>query len=149
VIDPFREAMSQALSEGEDRILPAEMLDDMLAQQRQHMIEYQDKYRDNGYTVVNPLNYGCINVRILQDAIRQTNGWLIEELMEAQNLLKLKPWKMTPKQTDIIEYHKEIGDAIHFFLELLIYSGLDTAEKVWAVYNERSVNNTTRRATDY
>lgn len=131
--------------------VPADMLGDMLMQQRQHMIEYQQKYHENGYPILHENMWGFIGFRATQDAIRQTNLWLIEELMEAQNLLKAKPWKSTvPLNTELVpKYHKEIGDAIHFFLELLIYSGLDTPEKVWEVYNERSANNTKRRATDY
>lgn len=128
---------------------PRDVLGDMLAQQYEHMQDYQKKYYANGYAVLPEESYGQINNKETQDTIRMTNLWLIEELMEAQNLLKAKPWKMSSVATDIDAYHKEIGDSIHFFLELLILSGLDTAEKVWAVYSERSINNTARRATDY
>jgi hypothetical protein len=134
---------------GENPGIPDDMLGDMLMQQRNHMIEYQQKYLAKNTPICVEHEWGRINYSNTQRAIRETNNWLIEELMEAQNLLKDKPWKINPQITDADKYHKEIGDAIHFFLELLIYSGLDTSEKVWAVYNERSANNTARRATDY
>lgn len=128
---------------------PGDILGAMLAKQRQNMIEYQPKYLANDESIAPEALWGNLDFRCTQNAIREANLYLIEELMEAQNLLKAKPWKESFKATDPDAYWEEIADAIHFFLELLIYSGLDTPDKIYDAYMAKTRTNEIRRATGY
>lgn len=66
-------------------------------------------------------------------------AWRVtEELGEAMNCLKLKPWKSTVQLTDVDHYLEEIVDALHFFIMLMQFSGFDheTAAKYYLMKNE-------------
>jgi dimeric dUTPase (all-alpha-NTP-PPase superfamily) len=66
-------------------------------------------------------------------------AWRVtEELGEAMNCLKLKPWKSTAQLTDIDHYLEEIVDALHFFIMLMQFSGFDheSAAKYYLMKNE-------------
>lgn len=76
-------------------------------------------------------------------------AWRItEELGEAMNCLKNKPWKQTHIETDAVHYEEEIADAFHFFIELCILSGLD-AESLTDIYLKKSQVNKFRQETNY
>lgn len=128
---------------------PQSVLADMLGEQREHMLVYTGKYKTNGVDFPEEGWWGQINTRATQAAIRMNMGFLIEELMEAQNLLKAKPWKMSYSDTDPAEWMSEVGDTIHFFLEFLILAGFDTSEKVYACYMEKSRVNHQRQQNGY
>lgn len=76
-------------------------------------------------------------------------AWRItEELGEAMNCLKNKPWKVTPMDTDIQHYKEEIADAFHFFVELCILSGIGSDE-LFTLYFRKSEVNKFRQRSNY
>lgn len=76
-------------------------------------------------------------------------AWRItEEIGEAMNCLKNKPWKQTHMETDVPHYQEELADAFHFFIELLILSGID-AEKMYDLYFRKSEVNKFRQESKY
>lgn len=76
-------------------------------------------------------------------------AWRItEELGEAMNCLKQKPWKNTHMMTDEVHYREELVDAVHFMVELLIHSGF-TAESLAAMYMNKNDVNLFRIRSNY
>lgn len=76
-------------------------------------------------------------------------AWRItEEIGEAMNCLKQKPWKQTHMETDVVHYLEEIIDAFHFFIELCILSGL-TADDLCIFYFKKSEVNKFRQRSNY
>jgi hypothetical protein len=76
-------------------------------------------------------------------------AWRItEELGEAMNCLKNKPWKQSQMLTDTDHYLEEIADAFHFFIELCILSGID-AKGLCELYFKKSVVNKFRQRSQY
>ena len=76
-------------------------------------------------------------------------AWRVtEELGEAMNCLKNKPWKQTQMATDVNHYLEEISDAFHFFIELCILSGLD-AKDLADIYFRKSLVNKFRQRSQY
>lgn len=75
--------------------------------------------------------------------------WRItEELGEAANTLKLKPWKQTPMTTDQAHFFEELIDAFHFFIEMLYLVGLD-AEALTKLYLQKNAVNNFRIRSKY
>lgn len=76
-------------------------------------------------------------------------AWRItEEIGEAMNTLKNKPWKTTHMLTDEVHYREELVDAFHFMVELLIHSGFD-AESLAAMYLDKNDVNLFRIRSKY
>ena len=76
-------------------------------------------------------------------------AWRItEEIGEAMNTLKNKPWKQTHMITDEVHYREELVDAVHFMVELLIHSGF-TAESLAAMYMDKNDVNQFRIRSQY
>ena len=76
-------------------------------------------------------------------------AWRItEELGEAMNCLKNKPWKQTQMSTDVEHYQEEVADALHFFIELCILSGLGPDE-LFDMYMAKSKVNEFRQESQY
>jgi hypothetical protein len=73
---------------------------------------------------------------------------LIEEISEATNCLKNKPWKTTPVLTDRDHFYEEMADAWHFFIRLNIIAGI-TAEDAYRLYFKKSEVNKFRQRSDY
>lgn len=73
---------------------------------------------------------------------------VVEELSEATNCFKNKPWKQTQVLTDKEHYFEELMDALHFFVRLCIYSGL-SAEAVYKMYFKKSEVNLFRQESKY
>ena len=68
-------------------------------------------------------------------------AWRItEEIGEAMSCLKNKPWKQTQMETDVIHYYEELSDALHFFIELCILSGIDEKMLYDLYFRKHSVN---------
>lgn len=93
-----------------------------------------------------PLNLDkCQDQQHLKDL-----AWRVtEEIGEAMNCLKNKPWKNSQMLTDKEHYIEEVADALHFFVELCIASGLDTAEKIYEAYARKHAVNEFRQRTNY
>lgn len=76
-------------------------------------------------------------------------AWRVtEEIGEAMSCLKNKPWKTTQVLTDVDHYEEELIDALHFFIELLLLSGI-TAERVFELYMRKHEVNQFRQRSAY
>ena len=76
-------------------------------------------------------------------------AWRItEEIGEAMNCLKNKPWKQSQFVTDKAHFYEEIIDAFHFFVEMCILSGLE-AEDLYEIYFKKSEVNKFRQRSNY
>jgi len=84
----------------------------------------------------------------VQFKIKEEMWRVTEELGEAANCLKNKPWKQTQVPTDREHYEEELADAFHFFLEVLILSGID-AKKLYELYFKKSEVNKFRQRSQY
>lgn len=86
----------------------------------------------------------CHGQQIIKDFM-----WRVtEEIGEAANCLKNKPWKSTEMLTDEAHYKEELMDALHFFIELLILSGF-TAESAYDLYFKKNKVNQFRQGSNY
>jgi len=75
-----------------------------------------------------------------QQRIKDFAWRITEELGEAMNCLKNKPWKVTHMVTDETHFLEELIDGVHFYVELLIMVGFD-AESLTRMYlNKNDVN---------
>lgn len=89
-----------------------------------------------------------IHSKLGQIRIREFMEYAIEELMEAANTLRNKPWQRTERRTDENHFYEELSDMIHFLLELFMMVGLD-AEKLYKLYIAKSAVNRFRQQSDY
>jgi len=78
-------------------------------------------------------------------AVIKSRAWNVtEELAEAMNELKNRPWKQKTYPVDLDKYYEEIVDAFHFFIELCILSGL-SAQDLFDRYMGKAEINTQRQ----
>lgn len=131
-----------------DKIAVTDLLVNMFIQQLHHKQEYDQIYIAKGLNPVPQGEWGNLNNPALQTEIRMTGAFVIEELMEAINLLKNKPWKQTFKPTDPDAFYGELADAWHFWLELMILSGM-TPDLIQKHYFKMSDKNVQRRSENY
>ncbi len=115
---------------------------------RQHELEL--KYRE-----IESANLGIvfpglaeIDNPLHQYLIKDLMWRVVEELGEAANCLKNKPWKNTHMPTDREHFLEEIADSMHFFIQLLMFVGLD-AEQACLLYFKKSEVNKFRQASNY
>jgi len=73
---------------------------------------------------------------------------LTEELYEAANVLKNRPWVQTEYTVDYNHLYDELADSIWFFIALLQASGLD-AEKTFEIFLRKWKVNNFRRESGY
>lgn len=129
--------------------LPAgDKLELIFERQKDLMEKYHDIEKGNGAIVVEPSEWGELDYRPLQYRLKDLMERCIEEMMEAANTLKLKPWKNTDVTTDTDHYLEEIADAFHFFIELCITSGFD-ANSLALMYLKKSEVNKFRQRSNY
>src|SRR5690606_9858686 len=80
-------------------------------------------------------------------AVIKSRAWNVtEELAEAMNELKNRPWKQKTYPVDLAKYYEEIVDALHFFIELCILSGLD-AQQLYDMYMDKANINKHRQVS--
>lgn len=132
----------------EEVLLEKDLLVNMFMRQMNHRSEYDKIYRAKGLTPPSPGDWGNLNAPHIQAEIRMTFAFLTEEIMEAIGLLKNKPWKQTPRETDPEQFYKELGDAWHFWLELMIMAGM-TPDLIAKYYFGEAEKNDKRRAEGY
>lgn len=125
-----------------------DLLVNMFMRQMHHRTEYDKIYRAKGLNPPNPGEWGNLNAPHVQAEIRELAGYVTEELYEAIGHLKNKKWKQTPRETNIEEFYKELGDAWHFWLELMIFSGM-TPDLIAKYYFGEGEKNDKRRAEGY
>ena len=122
-----------------------DILATMFTQQRQHMGVYADMKHS---TTPEPHEWGQLDSRRIQAAIREFAGYTIEELYEAINRLKNKPWKQTDVSTDVEKFKEELADMWHFLIELHILAGID-AEEIFRSYFRKTFINVNRQQNGY
>lgn len=117
----------------------------IFARQRELENRYEDIEESNGFPRPSELDLDDAKTQaFLKDAAYR----MIEEISEATNCLKNKPWKTTQVPTDQNHFYEEIADAWHFFVRFCIYAGL-TAEDVYRLYFKKSEVNRFRQETNY
>lgn len=89
-----------------------------------------------------------LNDRASQQRLKDFAWRITEELGEAMNCLKNKPWKQTPMITDETHFLEELVDGFHFYIELLIHAGFD-AESLTRMYLDKSDVNKFRVRSAY
>lgn len=125
-----------------------DMLATIFAGQRQLMTTYDSIERRNGAVVVEPEFFGEVDDRKVQIRLKDLSERVVEELMEAMNCLKNKPWKDSFVATDVAHYQEELADTLHFFIELLITSGM-SAEDIFKMYFRKHAVNEFRQESKY
>jgi hypothetical protein len=125
-----------------------DLLANIMFRQMGHMQEYDQISRAKGLPVLAPSQWGNLSSPEVQAKLREFAGYMTEELYEAINLLKNKPWKQTPRETDPGEFYKEMGDFWHFLAEFLIYAGM-TPDVVAQYYFGMAKKNDDRRKNGY
>lgn len=121
--------------------IPDCLLTDIFRRQQ----ELLDKYRDIEGLPDLPID---IDTKEGQRILKDFKWRIVEELGEAANCLKNKPWKQTHILTDRDHYLEELIDAFHFFIELFIVLDL-SPQDVWALYFKKQEVNKFRQRSQY
>ncbi|QGJ96831.1 dUTPase [Gordonia phage Cleo] len=143
--DDFDE-LWQTADEGDAPDFVPDILATMFAQQLEHMRAYGDIQHTT--PKIEPHQWGDIQSPLVQAKIRESAGYTVEELYEAVNLLKNKPWKQSFRTTDREAFLEELADVWHFFIELHLLAGVDP-EEVFRQYFMKSLKNVQRRDEGY
>lgn len=125
-----------------------DLLATIFAGQRQLMEEYDEIERRNGAVVPRPEFFGQLDAREVQIRLKDLAWRVTEEISEATNTLKNKPWKQTFVATDVAHFEEEVADALHFFVEFLITAGF-TPETIFKVYFKKFAVNQFRQESKY
>lgn len=125
-----------------------DQLRSIFAGQRMLMERYYEIEQRNGAVVVSPSDEGELDDREVQIRIKDLAYRVVEELSEATNCLKNKPWKDTFVETDKAHFIEELADAFHFFVELAVTAGLD-ADALFAIYFRKHAVNRFRQESRY
>lgn len=73
----------------------------------------------------------------------------IQELAESIQVMKnWKDWKLSEIPTDVEHFKEEMVDALHFFIEALVFSGV-TPEELYELYFKKHKVNQFRQKTNY
>lgn len=122
-----------------------DMLENIFARQAELKDKYEPIEQANGRT--RPASRD-LDDYAYQRYIKEGAYRIVEELSEATNCLKNKPWKQTPVLTDRDHYFEEISDALHFFVEFCQDSGL-SAKDLYRLYFKKSEVNKFRQESKY
>jgi len=135
------------VNDAEREQVVGDKLDAIFNRQRELMEKYEEIERANGLlqTADVPVE---INSHLGQARLKDFAWRVTEEIGEAMNCLKNKPWKQTQMETDVTHYEEEIVDAFHFFVELCILSGFD-ADRLTEMYLRKSQVNQFRQRSNY
>src|SRR6266550_4839551 len=87
-----------------------------------------------------------IQTKQAQQRLKDFFWRITEELGEAANTLKNKPWKITHMVTDEVHFREELIDALHFFIEMMILAGFDEESMVVCYLNKAEVNSFRQRS---
>jgi len=137
----IKDVEKRKLKEGED------MLKLIFERQEELERKYQAIERKNGFYV--PHNGKCdIDNAKDQQYIKNLTHRVIEELEEAMNCLKNKPWKQSQMETDKDHFYEELADGFHFYVALMLATGLD-AETIFQTYFKKSEVNKFRQRSGY
>lgn len=120
----------------------------IFSRQVELMEKYHEIEADRGALVVAKAMHGELDHRFVQWRIKDLAYRCVEELSEATNTLKNKPWKQSEVSTDRTHFYEELADAFHFFIELCITAGMD-AEDLALMYLKKSEVNKFRQRSRY
>lgn len=135
------------VNDAEKEQVTGDMLEAIFARQK----ELIDKYHiieEKNELLQTPLIPVDINSQHGQQRLKDFAWRITEELGEAMNCLKNKPWKVTHMETDETHFREEIVDAFHFFIEMCILIGFD-AQSLTEMYLRKSLVNKFRQRTNY
>lgn len=118
----------------------------IFARQNELMEKYHVIEANNGAVVVMPHLFGVLDDRRVQIRIKDMMERVIEELMEAANTLKNKPWKQDAQPTDAEHFYEELSDAFHFFVELCILVGMSPKDLFGLYFSKSEVNKFRQRS---
>jgi len=135
------------VNDAEKEAITGDLLEAIFIRQKELMKKYHIIEASQGLlqTTDVPVN---INDRLGQARLKDFAWRITEELGEAMNCLKNKPWKQTHMETDRTHYEEEIVDAFHFFIELCILSGFN-AQSLTEMYLKKSQVNKFRQRSQY
>lgn len=122
-----------------------DILETMFAQQFKHMQAYA---AINEAAQLPTHLWGDLNSRRTQAALREFASYAVEELYEAINHLKNKPWRQTDKPTDVDAFKEELADMWHFLIEFHILAGF-TPSEIFKEYFRKALVNVNRQQTGY
>jgi len=122
-------------------------LDLIFKRQNELLKKYHDIEKKNDIWVPDKLPLDLNDCRS-QYRIKDFLWRITEELGEAGNCLKNKPWKVTQIETDQEHFVEELMDAVHFLIELLIMIGL-SADDLFEFYYKKSEVNKFRQRSNY
>lgn len=125
-----------------------DQLADIFIRQYRLMQELGDKERAMGLPVPEPNAYGAIDDPGTQLYLKHLAWCIVEELGEAMNELKNRPWKSSFTITDRVHYQEELVDVLHFFIELCIASGI-TPDHLHTLYTGKHQENLDRQKRGY
>src|SRR5437773_1501280 len=117
-----------------------DMLQTIFDGQHELIAKYHDIEGARGALVVDPDKFGELDLRYVQWRIKDLAYRMVEELTEATNTLKNKPWKVSEVTTDKLHFYEELADALHFYIELCITAGMD-AEDLARIYHRKHAVN--------
>lgn len=125
-----------------------DMLATIFEGQLELIARYHDIEKARGALVIEPDMFGQLDHRFVQWRIKDLAYRAVEELSEATNCLKNKPWKQSEVTTDVVHFYEELADAFHFLVELFITSGM-TAEDLARIYHRKHAVNQFRQESGY
>ena len=83
-----------------------------------------------------------------QDVVRKVMFFLTQEIYEAAEWMKNKPWRRTVTPLNKTEFKLEVADMLHFFLEFCILIGMKPDELV-SLYKTKLRENYDRQRRGY
>lgn len=132
---------------------PIDRLLTLIVAQHQLTMTYLPIEERNGCVVVHPDQFGDLDDRQVQMRLKDLAQRTIEEICEATNVLKNKPWKNNFTPTDRAHYLEEISDALHFFLEWVMVAVSDdpqvVTEFLFGIFFKKHEVNRFRQRTNY
>lgn len=128
---------------GSTELPPVNYLEMIFDGQKHLMMKYHQREMVNGSPVITRDMEGQLDDRRVQARIHELFGYLVRELSEAMQELKGKPWKNNYDSTDKLAFLNELGDSLHFFVELCITAGF-TAEDLHRSYFRMHQKNNQR-----
>jgi len=131
----------------ENKTIHGDMLKLIFQRQKELMEKYHPIEKSNGLLITEDCPVD-LDDKKGQQRIKDFAWRVTEELGEAMNCLKNKPWKQTHMETDKEHFNEEIADAFHFFIELCILIGWD-AEDLFNYYFRKSEVNKFRQRSNY
>lgn len=120
----------------------------IFAGQEQLIEKYEKIERRNGAHTVPKGVRGALDDRVVQMRLKDLAYRTVEEISEATNCLKNKPWKNTFVATDENHFKEELADAFHFFIELCQTAGM-SAEDLFTIYFRKHHVNQFRQESNY